>query len=74
MTDEQNERGAVSWEALNWARQELERLTALTAELHKEVEFWKHQANHWYMKANYSPTEIAEFARKRAQLNQATDA
>lgn len=73
MTDDQNERGAVSWEAGNWARQELERLTSVTARCEKTSSSGKSQANHWYMKADYSPEEIAGFARKRAQLKLPAD-
>ncbi|GEC76701.1 hypothetical protein GCM10010213_26020 [Microbacterium maritypicum] len=74
MVDEQrDERGPVSWESFNWMRQEIARLTAEKVQLELDVEFWKRQTNHWYMKATYSPDEIAEFARKRAKLEMPPD-
>lgn len=74
MVDEQrDERGPVSWESFNWMRQEIARLTAEKVQLERDVEFWKQQTNHWYMKATYSPAEMAEFARKRAKLEMPTD-
>lgn len=47
-------------------RREIERLTTANAKLEAEVAFWRQQTNHWYMRANYTPAEIAEFDRRRA--------
>lgn len=47
-----------------------QRVTELTAEneqLERDVAYWQQQTNHWYMRANYSPAEIAEF-RRRASM------
>lgn len=67
--DQSQERGPVSWESWNWMRQEIIRLTAENAELQRDVEFWQHQTNHWYMKATYTDQEIAEFERRRSRGN-----
>lgn len=67
MTDEQrDERGPVSWEAFNWMRQEIARLTSENAQLQIDVDYWQQQTNHWCMKANYTEEEIAEFYRRRS--------
>ena len=62
-----DDRGPVSWEAFNWMRQEIERLQSENAQLEADAEFWRRQTNHWYMKANYSPEEIAEFQRRMSR-------
>lgn len=67
--EQQGERGPVSWEAYNWMRQEIPRLQAEAEQLRRDVEFWRQQTNHWYMKANYTPAQIAKFARRRARGN-----
>lgn len=65
MVDEQpQERGPVSWESWNWMRQEIIRLQAEAEQLRRDVEYWQQQTNHWYMKANYTPEQIAEFGRR----------
>jgi hypothetical protein len=71
--EQRDERGPVSWESFNWMRQEIIRLTGENAQLQRDVDLWQWQANHWYMKANYSPEKIAEFERKRAQLDVPTN-
>jgi len=67
MSDDQEaeERGAVSWEAWNFMRQEIERLQAENAQLIRENDYWREETNRWYMKANYTPQQIAEFVRRR---------
>jgi hypothetical protein len=71
MADEQaEERGPVSWEAHNFMRQELARLQAENAELLRDVDYWQRQTNHWYMKATYSPEQIAEFQRRLSEGEQ----
>lgn len=64
--EQQDERGPVSWEAFNWMRQEIPRLQGEVEQLRRDVEFWQQQTNHWYMKANYTPEQIAEFQRRRS--------
>ncbi|SJN25270.1 hypothetical protein FM104_04805 [Microbacterium esteraromaticum] len=71
MSDEQaEERGPVSWEAHHFMRQELARLQAENADLRGDVDYWQRQTNHWYMKANYSPEQIAEFQRRLSEGEQ----
>jgi len=66
MSEKQHdERGPVSWEAFNWMRQEIALLQADAEQLRRDVDYWQQQTNH-YMKANYSPAQIAEFSRRRA--------
>jgi len=67
------ERHHVSWEAWNFMRHEIARLQAENAQLRGDVAYWEQQANHWYMKANYSEVELAMFARRRSRgLDEAT--
>lgn len=71
MADEdENERGPVSWEAYNWMRHEIARVSAENAQLRLDVEYWQQQTNHWYMKATYTDEQIAEFARRRSSSEQ----
>ena len=62
---EADERGVVSWEAWNFMRQEIERLQAENTQLTRDNDYWREETNRWYMKANYTPHQIAEFVRRR---------
>ena len=68
MNDEQQaeERGPVSWEAWNWMRHEISRLQAENEQLRRDNDYWREETNRWYMKANYTPQQIAEFVRRRS--------
>lgn len=46
--------------------QEVARLKEENEQLHNDVGYWQHQTNHWYMRANYTPQQIAEFIRRRS--------
>lgn len=47
---------------------ELDRLKTQNERLQADVGYWQGQTNHWYMRANYAPEQIAEFIRRRSRM------
>lgn len=47
--------------------QEITRLKGENEDLQNDVGYWQNQTNHWYMRANYTPEQIAEFIRRRSR-------
>lgn len=45
---------------------ELARLQSENDRLQVDVGYWQSQTNHWYMRATYTPEQIAEFIRRRS--------
>lgn len=45
---------------------ELGRLRGENERLQTDVDYWQGQTNHWYMRATYTPAQIAEFIRRRS--------
>ncbi|MFB8191362.1 hypothetical protein ACFC14_18745 [Microbacterium sp. NPDC055988] len=62
------ERPHISWATYEYMRHAIERLEAENAQLRANVAYWEHQTNHWYMKANYSETELETMYRRRSRI------
>lgn len=66
MSDERDGgRGVISWVTYEYMREELERLTAENEQLRRDNDYWREETNRWYMKASYTPQQIAGFVRRR---------
>lgn len=61
------ERPHISWETWNFMRQRIAELEAANTQLQAAVTFWEQQANHWYMKANYTDIELQLMYRRRSR-------
>lgn len=51
-----------------WRDGFVEGATQVRSSMRREIERLEHDVNHWYVAANYSPSEIAEMRRKASYV------